>query len=70
MNINNGSRIITYAIPAERGSGTIMLNGAAARTGMVGDIVVIMAYANVDERDLGAHNPALVFVDAENKITK
>jgi len=67
-NINSGSRIITYAIPAERGSGTIMLNGPAARTGMAGDMVVIMAYANVDEEALGQHSPALVFVDGENKI--
>ena len=67
-NLHSGSRIITYAIPAEAGSGIIMLNGPAARSGMPGDMVVIMSYAHVDESDLANHKPALVFPDAKNKI--
>ena len=69
MNINSGSRITTYAIAAEeRGSGIIMLNGPAARSGISGDILTIMSYANVDESELSGHKPKLVFVDEHNRL--
>ena len=68
LNVNNGNRITTYAIVAERGSGTVMLNGPAARSGIVGDVVVILTYANVDNNELVGHTPKIVKVDAKNRI--
>lgn len=68
LNINNGSRITTYAIAAERGSGTVMLNGPAARSGIVGDKVVILTYANVDSRELADFTPQIIKVDQCNRV--
>jgi len=68
LNVNNGSRIITYAIAAERGSGRVMLNGPAARSGVVGDIVVILTYANVEECALAGYAPKILKVDAQNRV--
>jgi aspartate 1-decarboxylase len=68
LNINNGSRITTYAIAAEQGSGTVMLNGPAARSGMVGDIVVVLTYANVDSDELADYSPKIVKVDTKNRL--
>jgi aspartate 1-decarboxylase len=68
LNINNGNRIITYAIAAERGTGTVMLNGPAARSGVVGDVVVILTYAHVDSCELAEFSPKIVKVDAQNRI--
>jgi aspartate 1-decarboxylase len=67
LNVNNGSRIVTYAIAAERGSGTVMLNGPAARAGIVGDVVVILTYANVDAGELAGYSPKIVKVDLQNR---
>ncbi|CAG0947779.1 MAG: aspartate 1-decarboxylase [Burkholderiales bacterium] len=67
-NVNSGERFTTYAIRAERGSGTISINGAAARKAMVGDLVIIAAYANYSELELEKYQPELVFVDAQNRI--
>ena len=68
-NINNGERFTTYAIRGERGSGMISLNGSAARRAEIGDLVIIAAFAMVNEKDVQAgFTPNLVFVDAENKI--
>jgi aspartate 1-decarboxylase len=66
-NINNGERFTTYAIRAPRGSGTISLNGAAARKAMVGDLLIIAAYAGYDEEDLKAYQPTIVLVDERNR---
>jgi aspartate 1-decarboxylase len=69
-NINNGERFSTYAIKGERGSGMISLNGSAARRAQLGDLVIIAAFANVDEEELKAGwKPNLVFVD-ENNVMK
>ena len=68
LNVNNGNRITTYAIAAEQGSGTVMLNGPAARSGMVGDIVVILTYANVDSNELASYAPKIVKVDSKNRL--
>src|SRR5215469_16909549 len=62
LNVNNGNRITTYAIPAERDSGTVMLNGPAARSGIVGDVVVILTYANVEADELAGFSPKIVKV--------
>jgi aspartate 1-decarboxylase len=67
-NINNGERFTTYAIRAERGSGIISLNGAAARRAQVGDLLIIAAYAVVDDSELATFEPSLVYVDAANRI--
>lgn len=68
-NVNNGERFSTYAIKGERGSGMISLNGSAARRAQLGDLVIIAAFAMVDEEELKAcWKPDLVFVDEHNKI--
>src|SRR3954464_6989189 len=59
-NVNNGERFTTYAIRAQAGSGTISLNGAAARKGSVGDVIIIAAYARYSEDELAAYQPKLV----------
>jgi len=68
-NLANGERFETYAIEGARGSGRIELNGAAARLGEVGDLVIIMAYAPVDANDLSDWKPKIVLVDSENRPT-
>ena len=60
VNINNGARFETYVIEGERGSGTIQLNGAAARMGAVGDPVIVMSYADYDESELATFAPRVV----------
>ncbi|CCD40125.1 Aspartate 1-decarboxylase [Candidatus Paraburkholderia kirkii UZHbot1] len=68
-NVNNGERLTTYAIKGERGSGMISLNGSAARHAQLGDLVIIAAFAQVDEEEIKAGwKPKLVFVDEENRI--
>ena len=68
LNVNNGNRITTYAIAAERGSGTMMLNGPAARAGIAGDVVVILSYANVEADELAGYAPKIVKVDSHNRV--
>ncbi len=69
VNNNNGARLDTYTIPGERGSGTICLNGAAARLVQPGDIVIIMAYATMTPDEARACKPAVIFPDtATNKL--
>ena len=70
VNVNNGARLETYLISGERGSGTIQLNGAAARLGMPGDLVIVISYAEYEEAELEGFSPRLVFVDARNRIAK
>ena len=67
LNINNGERFTTYAIPAPAGSGTIGVNGAAARLAQKGDLVIIVAYARMDEAEAKSHQPRVVLVDSNNK---
>ncbi len=66
--INNGNRFETYVIKGERGSGTICVNGAAARLVSKGDLVIIASYFNVDEAEAAVHEPKLIYVDEENCI--
>ncbi|MDO4789523.1 MAG: aspartate 1-decarboxylase [Porphyromonas sp.] len=71
VNNNNGERIETYTIPGERGSGIICLNGAAARKFMVGDIVIIVAYAMVTPEEARTLKPNIIFPDtATNKLAQ
>ncbi len=67
LNINNGERFTTYAIPAPAGSGTIGVNGAAARLAQKGDLVIIIAYARMDEAQAKSFQPRVVLVDAANR---
>lgn len=67
-NIANGERFITYAIRAPRGSGTISLNGSAARRASLGDLVIIAAFGLVAEAEVSRTPPRLVFVDEGNRI--
>ena len=68
VNVNNGSRLETYILPGERGSGVLALNGAAARQGTVGDRVILINYAHYDESEVAGHQPRVVFVDENNRI--
>jgi aspartate 1-decarboxylase len=69
VNINNGERLETYVIKGERGSGSVCLNGPAARKVAVGDVVIIISYAAMDFEEARSFEPALVFPDtATNKI--
>ena len=68
-NITNGERFSTYAIKAEPGSGIISINGAAAHKANPGDLIIIAAYAVLDEQELKTFKPTLVYVDAKNNIT-
>ena len=70
VNVNNGTRLVTYAISAKAGSGEIALNGAAARLGMPGDIVIIIAYCTIDECETGQYAPKIVLVDSKNRMKK
>jgi aspartate 1-decarboxylase len=67
VNINNGSRLETYTLAGERGSGQIQLNGAAARLGATGDRVIIISYADYEEAEIAEFSPKFVFVDENNR---
>jgi aspartate 1-decarboxylase len=70
LNVNNGARLITYAISAPRGSGTVLLNGSAARFGMVGDQVIILAYCQVAGEEARKRKPVVVLIDGKNRTRK
>ncbi len=67
-NINNGERFTTYAIRAQRDSGIISINGAAAHKAKPGDLLIIASYAAYNELELEKFKPQLVYVDADNRI--
>lgn len=67
-NVSNGERFTTYVIRAERGSGVISVNGAAARKACPGDLLIIAGYAVYPEGELDGFAPSLVYVDARNAI--
>jgi aspartate 1-decarboxylase len=70
LNINNGERLDTYVIKGKRGSGTICLNGPAARKALVGDIVIVISYASMDFEEAKKFKPWLAFPDANNRLKK
>jgi len=70
VNNNNGARFETYVIRGERGSGTICLNGATARLAQVGDVVIIMSYAYMEQAEARVYEPILIFPDNDNKLLK
>jgi len=69
VNNNNGARFETYVIKGKRDSGTICLNGAAARLVQPRDIVIIISYMQVDEKDLPSFQPKIIAVNSQNQIT-
>ena len=69
VDVNNGARLVTYVIEGARGSGDVVLNGAAARLVNTGDIVIVISYHDVPADQLPGYQPQLVYVDPENRIT-
>jgi aspartate 1-decarboxylase len=67
-NVNNGERFETYIIPGKRRSGTVCLNGAAARLGSVGDEIIIISYGTYNEQELKNFKPNVLILDKDNKI--
>ncbi|HEX2949382.1 MAG TPA: aspartate 1-decarboxylase [Armatimonadota bacterium] len=70
LNLRNGSRLETYIIPGERGSGVICLNGAAAHHFTPGDLAIIIGYAMMTPEEAATWQPTVVFVDEHNAITR
>jgi aspartate 1-decarboxylase len=70
VDVDNGARLVTYVITGERGSGVIGINGAAAHLVHPGDLVILIAYAVVDDAEAKALQPRVVFVDAENRVVE
>ncbi len=68
LDIDNGARFETYTIAGERGSGTVQVNGAAARLVHTGDRVIVISYAQYDARELADHEPTVVHVNSRNEI--
>lgn len=68
VNNNNGSRLETYVIPGEKGSGVVCLNGAAARLVQKGDTVIIVSYAVISEEELESHRPKVAIMNELNQI--
>ncbi len=67
-NVTNGERFSTYVIEGQRGSGEVVLNGAAAHRVRRGDLVIICSYAEYESAEIAEHRPTVVFVDASNRI--
>ncbi|MEA3419796.1 MAG: aspartate 1-decarboxylase [Campylobacterota bacterium] len=70
VNVNNGERFSTYIIPGERGKKDICLNGAAARKVHVGDKIIVIAYASMNEEEADKHSPKIVILDDDNSIAQ
>src|SRR5699024_2167378 len=70
VNNNNGERLETYVIPGKRGSGEIILNGAAARKVAPGDVIIIMSYALMEFEEAKTFKPKIVFPDEETNLLK
>jgi len=70
LNLNNGARFTTYAIEGTRDSGRVCLNGASARLAQKGDIILILAYCQVEDSEANNFLPRLVYVDAKNRIVE
>ena len=68
VNVNNGERLETYVIKGKRGSGIICLNGAAARKAVIGDILIIISFAQMDFEEAKKFKPFIIFPDQKNRI--
>ncbi len=67
-NVTNGERLATYAIPAARGSGDVIINGAAAHKASKGDVVILASYASYEDQEARRHQPTVILVDEANRI--
>jgi len=67
--VSNGARLITYALPGERGSGTIQVNGGGAHLIKKGDLIIIATFTDLKTRDAKRHTPRVVLVDEQNRPT-
>lgn len=70
VNVNNGERFETYIIKGERGSGAVCLNGPAARKAQVGDIVIVISYAQMDFEEAKSYTATVAYPDENNKVQK
>lgn len=70
VDVTNGSRLVTYAIAGERGSGRICVNGPAAHLVSPGDLVILIAYGLMEDAEARAHRPTVVHVDGDNRIVR
>ena len=70
VNVNNGERLETYVIKGERGSGTVCLNGPAARRVQVGDVIIIISYATMDWEEAKTFEPTVIFPDENNRLLR
>ncbi len=70
VDIDNGSRLETYVIPGDRGSGVVCMNGAAARLVQPGDVVIIISYAEVEDEEARRFEPLAVLVDEHNRVDR
>ena len=68
VDVTNGARLETYTIAGERGSGVVGINGAAAHLVHPGDLVIIIAYAQMSDAEARAYSPRVVFVDGDNRM--
>ncbi|MDI1230262.1 MAG: aspartate 1-decarboxylase [Methylobacter sp.] len=69
-NVNNGARFTTYAIRAEAGSGLFSVNGAAARLACPGDLIIVCAFAIVDQKEAESHKPTLIYFNENNEVQR
>jgi len=70
LNLNNGARLETYTIEGQAGSGTMLLNGPAARLGVPGDLIIVIAYGLVNDEEAKTLQPKVIHVDENNRIVK
>ncbi|WP_447005290.1 aspartate 1-decarboxylase [Saccharothrix isguenensis] len=70
VDVTNGARLETYVIPGARGTGVIGINGAAAHLVKPGDLVILIAYGQMDDVEAREYEPKVVFVDADNKVVE
>ena len=70
VNVNNGNRFNTYVIPGPRGSGVMQLNGAAARLGLPGDVIILISYGVFSADEAERHSPRVVHLDDRNRIIR
>tara|TARA_Y100000766_G_scaffold256324_1_gene243050 strand:- start:2417 stop:2767 length:351 start_codon:yes stop_codon:yes gene_type:complete len=68
VNNNNGERFVTYVIPGSRGSGEIIVNGAAARKVSIGDILILITYASFNLGEAKKFKPTIIFPNEENNL--
>ena len=70
LDIDNGERLVTYVIEGKRGSGDMILNGAAARKVCVGDKIIVLSFTTLDDEAAAKHQPKIVLLDENNKIAR